>query len=148
MQLHHLTERTNRTRYMRVGRGGKRGKTSGRGGKGQTARAGSKMRPEMRDIIKKIPKRRGYGKNRSRTVRMDRVTYVPMNLALLESVFDAGAKISPKALIEKGLAKRSGGKLPQVKILGNAVSKKFSFSECLVSASAKKAIEAAGGKVE
>ena len=43
-----------------VGRGGKHAKTSGRGGKGQTARAGNKRRPELRDIIKKLPKKRGY----------------------------------------------------------------------------------------
>ena len=43
-----------------VGRCGKHAKTSGRGGKGQTARAGNKRRPELRDIIKKLPKNRGY----------------------------------------------------------------------------------------
>ena len=43
-----------------VGRGGKHAKTSGRGGKGQTARAGNKRRPELRDIIKKLAKNRGY----------------------------------------------------------------------------------------
>ena len=43
-----------------VGRGGKHAKTSGRGGKGQTARAGNKRRPALRDIIKKLPKNRGY----------------------------------------------------------------------------------------
>lgn len=43
-----------------MGRGGKRGKTAGRGGKGQTARAGNKRRPELRDIIKRLPKNRGY----------------------------------------------------------------------------------------
>ena len=43
-----------------MGRGGKHAKTSGRGGKGQTARAGNKRRPELRDIIKKLPKNRGY----------------------------------------------------------------------------------------
>ena len=32
----------------------------GGGGKGQTARAGNKRRPELRDIIKKLPKNRGY----------------------------------------------------------------------------------------
>jgi large subunit ribosomal protein L15 len=133
---------------MRIGRGGKRGKTSGRGGKGQTARAGSKMRPEMRDIIKKIPKRRGYGKNRSRTVRRDRTPFFPINLAQLETVFLKGGAISPKILLEKGFIVRTGGKLPKVKILGNETNKKFSLSECAVSASAKKAIEAAGGKVE
>lgn len=49
-----------------VGRGGKHAKTSGRGGKGQTARAGNKRRPELRDIIKKLPKLRGYRFNSHR----------------------------------------------------------------------------------
>ena len=43
-----------------MGRGGKHAKTSGRGGKGQTARSGNKRRPELRDIIKRLPKNRGY----------------------------------------------------------------------------------------
>ncbi len=147
MQLHNLSERTNRTRSARVGRGGKRGKTSGRGGKGQTARAGRKMRPEMRDIIKKLPKRRGYGKNRARTVRTSRPDYTPINLAAL-SVFAAGEAVSPKTLVEKGIAKRSGGKLPLIKILGTGtLSTKLTFSACAFSASAKEAVLAAGGTI-
>ncbi|MBY0376874.1 hypothetical protein K2P96_02790 [Patescibacteria group bacterium] len=60
MQLHNL-KRTHKNKKDRiVGRGGKHAKTSGRGGKGQTARAGNKRRPELRDIIKKLPKNRGY----------------------------------------------------------------------------------------
>lgn len=53
-----------------VGRGGKHAKTSGRGGKGQTARAGNKRRPELRDIIKKLPKLRGYRFKPVRSVRL------------------------------------------------------------------------------
>ncbi len=60
MQIHDL-KRTHKNKKDRiVGRGGKHAKTSGRGGKGQTARAGNKRRPELRDIIKKLPKNRGY----------------------------------------------------------------------------------------
>ena len=60
MQIHNL-KRTNKNKKDGwVGRGGKHAKTSGRGGKGQTARAGNKRRPELRDIIKKLPKNRGY----------------------------------------------------------------------------------------
>lgn len=60
MQIHDL-KRTHKNKKDRiVGRGGKHAKTSGRGGKGQTARAGNKRRPELRDIIKKLPKQRGY----------------------------------------------------------------------------------------
>lgn len=69
MQIHTL-KRTHKNKKDRiVGRGGKHAKTSGRGGKGQTARAGNKRRPELRDIIKKLPKMRGYQfKSINRTV--------------------------------------------------------------------------------
>ena len=60
MQIHNLKRQHKNKKDRIVGRGGKHAKTSGRGGKGQTARAGNKRRPEMRDIIKKLPKRRGY----------------------------------------------------------------------------------------
>ena len=75
----------------RVGRGGKRGKTSGRGTKGQNARSGRKKRPEMRDIIKKLPKRRGYGKNRGRTVDGTKRNATVISLERLEALFDAGS---------------------------------------------------------
>jgi len=131
----------------RVGRGGKRGKTSGRGGKGQTARAGNKRRPEWRDAIKKIPKRRGYGRNRSRTV----VPYVRVAAVSLETVskaFADGAVITPRALIAKGFVRRVSGKIPHIKILGDKVSMKFNLRNLSVSASAKAAIEKAGGSVK
>ncbi len=60
MQIHNLKREHKNKRDRLVGRGGKHAKTSGRGGKGQTARAGNKRRPELRDIIKKLPKNRGY----------------------------------------------------------------------------------------
>lgn len=60
MQIHHLKREHKNKKDRIVGRGGKHAKTSGRGGKGQTARAGNKRRPELRDIIKKLPKLRGY----------------------------------------------------------------------------------------
>jgi ribosomal protein L15 len=60
MQIHNLKRKHKNKKDRLVGRGGKHAKTSGRGGKGQTARAGNKRRPELRDIIKKLPKKRGY----------------------------------------------------------------------------------------
>lgn len=63
MQFHNLQAKTKRKRSRQVGRGGTRGKTSGRGTKGQNARAGRKKRPELRDIIKRVPKLRGRGKS-------------------------------------------------------------------------------------
>lgn len=63
MQFHNLQSKTKRKRSRQVGRGGTRGKTAGRGTKGQNARAGRKKRPELRDIIKRIPKLRGRGRS-------------------------------------------------------------------------------------
>src|SRR3954470_12955360 len=102
--LNQLT-RTAKRPYRRVGRGqsSTRGKQSGRGGKGQTARAGNKRRPELRDIIKKLPKRRGYGKNRARTVNPMRVRFFPVPLEALEAVFPAGAEVTLAALAEKNV---------------------------------------------
>ncbi|MCX6752607.1 MAG: hypothetical protein NTZ87_03900 [Candidatus Nomurabacteria bacterium] len=60
MQIHNLKRQHKNKKDRIIGRGGKHAKTSGRGGKGQTARSGNKRRPELRDIIKRLPKNRGY----------------------------------------------------------------------------------------
>lgn len=148
MQAHTLKAKTTRITSARVGRGGKRGKTSGRGTKGQKARAGRKMRPEMRDLIKKLPKRRGYGKNRSRTVRVDSRPAVAVSLSALDRAFDAGATVTPLTLNRAGLVDARGGRILPVKILGTgSLTKALSVSNCAVSATAKSAIESAGGSV-
>jgi large subunit ribosomal protein L15 len=147
MQSNTLKPANARMTSMRVGRGGKRGKTSGRGTKGQDARAGHKKRPEIRDTIKKLPKRRGYGKNRSRTVR-NVAAYAPVNISILEAQFNTGDTVTMLTLNQKGIAQSRGGHLIPVKVLGTgAISKKLSLSGILTSASAKAAIEAAGGSV-
>lgn len=102
----------------------------------------------MRDLIKKLPKLRGHGKNRARTVRVDRVSYVPVSLAKLESVFAAGDVVSSATLLKKGVVKAVSGRAPRVKILGSeGLTKSLSVSGLAASASAKKAIEAAGGSL-
>lgn len=132
----------------RIGKGGKRGKTSGRGMKGQKARKGNSTRPEMRDIIKKLPKRRGYGVNRARTVVPKPAAQV-LNLDQLETHFEAGATVSPKTAFELGLVRREGGKLPQVKVLARgALTKKLTLSGVTASAAATAAVEKAGGAVK
>lgn len=132
----------------RVGRGGKRGKTSGHGTKGQKARAGRKMRPEWRDIIKKLPKRRGYGKNRSRTVNSEKIRPVSVNLDKIGTSFKEGEVVTKELLLARGLVSKYKGKMPTVKILGNGtLDKKITISGCLVSGGAKSMIEKAGGKI-
>ncbi len=148
MQLNALSPRTKNKKNAPVGRGGKRGKTSGRGGKGQTARAGHKIRPEVRDRIKKLPKRRGYGKNRARTVRTNRVFMTVVNLSALESAYQAGETVSPASLLARGLVRREGGRAPEVKILGTgSLSKALMIRNCLVSVSARTALEKAGATI-
>lgn len=130
----------------RVGRGGKRGKTAGRGTKGQNARSGRKKRPEMRDIIKKLPKRRGYGKNRGRTVDGTKQDAVVITIERLEVLFEAGSEVTRQALAEKGVIRAR--KMTPVKVVGGGVmNKKLSFKGLGVSASARAAIEKAGGVI-
>lgn len=98
----------------------------------------------MRDIIKKLPKRRGYGKNRARTVNASRLMPVAISLSLLDSKFENGAEISLKSLREKGMIDR---KPCTVKIVFGETKKKFTVTKCEVSATARAAIEKAGGTI-
>ncbi len=148
MELNNLKRPNGIPKSRRVGRGGKRGKTSGRGGKGQTARAGNKRRPEWRDIIKKIPKRRGYGRNRSHTA-VPRIPATAINFETLAKHFKDGDVVTPALLVKARLVRRVSGKIPPVKILGaGAFSQKLSFEKISVSDAAKAAIEKAGGTVK
>lgn len=148
MQLHNLKRNSPNKKSRQIGRGTTRGKTSGRGTKGQKARAGHKLRPELRDIIKKLPKRRGYGKNRARGVYSTRPRATEARLALIEKLFGVGANVTPATLAEKGIIRRISGKIPPVKIIGNVVvTKKLAVSGCTISAGAKASIEKAGGSV-
>lgn len=151
MQLHELKRRYRHQRKKIVGRGGKRGTTAGRGTKGQKARAGHRIRPEIRDVIKKFPKKRGssiHGVFRSQTAAARVVS-----LAVLSRYFAPGAVVSPETLLDQGLIRpsrafnRRRGSL--VKILGGGkMVIKLTIKNCLLSRSARAAIEAAGGAVE
>lgn len=134
---------------QRVGRGQSsgRGKQSGRGGKGQTARAGAKIRPAWRDIVKKLPKRRGFGKNRGRTVVGTRADALPVSLGTLNTVFESGAEISFKSLVERGVV--NPRKRQPIKIVsGGELTKKFSLKGVAVSAPARASIEKIGGTIQ
>ena len=146
MQHHNLKPKTKNKKTMLVGRGGKRGKTSGRGGKGQTARAGHKSRPELRDFIKRIPKLRGRGVNQNKSPNEKPVI---VNLDAIEAVFESGSVISPATLIAKKTISTQDGRIPQVKILGAGdITKKFTIELCLISKQAQAKVEKAGGSVK
>jgi large subunit ribosomal protein L15 len=149
MQTNQLKRRSKNRKGIKVGRGGKRGKTSGRGTKGQKARAGRKLRPEERDTIKKIPKLRGYGKNRAMTVDGTVMDIVAVNLSKLQTRYNDGETVSTATLLEKKIISRKGGKLPRVKILSvGEISKKLTIEKLPLSATAKEKIEKAGGSVK
>lgn len=147
MQTHNLPKSGNR-KHRRVGRGGKRGSFSGRGIKGQKSRAGRRIRPQIRDIIKKIHKRRGYGKNRAKSVYAGKTKPAVVNLREIDKKFKDGEKVTAKLLVGRGLVESPGGKTPKVKILGDGLprlgkagllSKKLTFDKSLLmSESAKK----------
>lgn len=146
MQVHEIRRATPLKKSKLVGRGGKRGKTSGKGGKGQTARAGHRVRPAMRDIIKKLPKLRGHGKNRAQSV-FYRGPEAVVNVGAL-NIFESGATVNPTALVARGLIGEAFGKNPRVKILGNGdLTVKVSIERCDVSTTAKEKIEKAGGTI-
>jgi large subunit ribosomal protein L15 len=148
MQLHELKPTQKRKVAKRIGLGGKRGKTSGRGGKGQTARAGNSTRPEMREIIKKLPKLRGHGKNRAKTVNNEIVSAIVVNVKALETAFENGAAVNPTTLVAMGVISTRRKKAPKVKILGTGeLTKKLTVTSCTVSKSAQEKIEKAGGTV-
>lgn len=148
MQLHELKSKTRFKDEKRIGRGGKRGKTSGKGGKGQTARAGGRPRPELRDMIKRLPKRRGFGKNRSRTVNNEKVLPYVINVGVLSTMFNDGDSVSSKTIVGTGFARVKDGTAPIFKILGvGEMTKKLNLKGCLVSESARAKIEAAGGTI-
>lgn len=143
MQIHHVKRNTKQKTHTQLGRGGRHGKTSGRGGKGQTARAGNKRRPQMRDEIKKIPKLRGY---KFGSIQND---FYPINLDVVEAGFKAGEVVSLESLMANKIVRVKGGNNPRVKILARGtLSKKLTFKGCAMSETAKAAIEKVGGSVE
>ncbi|MCK5059598.1 MAG: uL15 family ribosomal protein [Candidatus Pacebacteria bacterium] len=143
MQKHQLKRKNKNKKSVQIGRGGKRGKTSGRGHKGQKARAGAKIRPAIRDVIKKLPKLRGY--------RFNSFKEKPaiINLSLLEKSFTTGDIVNPSLLVKKEFVVVRKGAFPLIKILGTGVlTKKLTITNCMVSESARQAIEKVGGIIK
>ena len=93
----------------------------------------------------RMRKLRGPHMKKSMPFENFRTKTQPVNLADLEERFEAGAEVTPEALKEKGLAKRSD----PVKILARGeISKKLTVRAHAFSAAAREKIEAAGGTCE
>ncbi len=133
----------------RVGRGEGSGvgKTSGRGQKGAGSRSGARNNPAAEGgqmpIHMRMRKLRGPHMKKSMPFEKFRTHTQPVNLRDLEARFDAGAEVTPDALVQRGLATRKG--VP-VKILGQGeISKKLTVHAHAFSRSAREKIEGAGG---
>lgn len=146
MKMHELRPAEGaRTSAKRLGRGigSGLGKTSGKGHKGQNARSGGGVRPGFEGgqmpLVRRIPKR-GFN-NRFRKV------YSIVNISALEAKFENGAVVDAEALIVSGILSKIED--AGVKVLaGGELTKALTVKANKFSASAKEAIEKAGGSVE
>lgn len=144
MKLHELKpaegSRSTRKRKGR-GIGSGNGKTAGKGHKGQNARSGGGVRPGFEGgqnpLFRRLPKR-GF-------TNINRKEYAIVNLDTLNR-FEEGTEVTPALLIETGyVSSEKAG----IKILGNGtLDKKLTVKAHKFSASAKEAIETAGGQTE
>jgi large subunit ribosomal protein L15 len=145
MKLHELKPAPGSHRSRkRVGRGiaAGQGKTSGRGQKGAGAREGAKVPRAFEGgqmpLTQRIPKLRGFN-NRWRT------EYTVLNLSKLNR-FDKGAIVDGSALAERGLVGNPG---ERVKLLAaGRVKVPVTVRVHRASAAARRAVEAAGGRLE
>lgn len=126
----------------RIARGnsGSGGTYAGRGRKGQGARAGSGRKAYFEGgqlpFVRRLPFRRGFK-------RVWKVIFAPVNLLDLEDRFEAGTDVTALALTEAGLLRKPS---EPYKVLGNGdLSKKLTVHAPGFSASARTAIESAGG---
>ncbi len=147
MKLHELSPAEGSVKEnFRKGRGAGsgNGKTAGKGHKGQNARSGGGVRPGFEGgqlpLYRKLPKR---GFNNARFAK----TYTIINLSTLEKKFNDGDVVDAAALLNVGAISdlAEGG----VKVLASGnITKKLTVSAAHFTASAKKKIEAVGGKCE
>ena len=143
MQIHELRPKHKNKGKKRVGRGGRKGTYSGKGNKGQKSRAGRKMVPIIRELIKRYPKLKGY-----RSFVLEDYSAV-VNLETLEKTSKDGETINPENLLKKGIINKMKGRTPKVKILGTGkLTKKLVVENCKTSKTAKDAIEKAGGSIK
>ncbi|KMK68243.1 50S ribosomal protein L15 [Puniceibacterium sp. IMCC21224] len=146
MKLHELHDNPGATkRKKRIGRGpgSGMGKTGGRGIKGQKSRSGVAIKGYeggQMPLYQRLPKR-GFNKP-------NRKDYAVVNLGLIQKFveagkIDAGSAITEDTLIASGLVRR---KLDGIRVLAKGeITSKLDLQVTGASASAKAAVEAAGG---
>ncbi len=145
MQIHDVTRRGRKhDKRKRVGRGvgSGHGKTATRGHKGQRSRSGDHPRIGFEGgqmpLYRRMPKR-GFTNARFKK------HYTLVNVGALE-VFEPGSTVDLAAVLERGLARRTGDML---KVLGQGeLGHALTVRAHRFSASAAEKITAAGGSAE
>ncbi|OGK87073.1 MAG: 50S ribosomal protein L15 [Candidatus Rokubacteria bacterium GWC2_70_24] len=130
----------------RIGRGpgSGHGKTAGKGHKGQKARSGGGARPGFEGgqmpLYRRLPKR-GFVPYGGKT------EFAIVNLKDVVARFAAGSVVDPDSLLQARLIKKADR--GAVKILGEGdVSHALTMRAHKISESARRKVEAAGGRVE
>jgi large subunit ribosomal protein L15 len=139
---------TKDTKRLGRGKGTGQGKTAGKGHKGYNARSGGGVRPGYEGgqmpLYMRLGKLRGPNAKTSMPFGPFRTSTVPVNVGRLAAAFEAGAEVTPEALVEKGIVKNT--RTP-IKILGGGeLDKALNVSMHMFSQTALAKIEAAGGK--
>jgi len=139
--VHRGIEKNKKRRRIGRGPGSGYGKTAARGHKGAKSRAGYSRHATFQGgampLVRRVPKR-GFNNKWALTV-------AAVNVADLETHFEAGEEVNADTLRAKNLAK---GIYDELKILGDGeLTKGLNVSAHRFSASAKEKIEKAGGKV-
>lgn len=149
MRLNDIKDNAGARKFrVRVGRGigSGLGKQAGRGGKGQTARSGVRIggfEGGQMPLHRRLPKR---GFNKWRAKDMNEINLGALQKAIDEKKLDAGKAIDNAALVAAGVLRRPKDGL---RILGSGELKaKLSITADHATASAKAAIEKAGGSVK
>lgn len=144
MELHTL-QKVTKTKKRRLGQGhgSGRGKTAGRGTKGQKARGDIALSFEggALRLIKRLPFRRGKGKNKVFKARPIAVSIETLNMFEKNTIVDMEALIARKIILKED-AKKYG-----IKILGNGNLSVALQVKVAVSGGAAKKITKAGGTV-
>ena len=147
MQLHKLKPSSKKRTKIRRGRGGKRGTFSGRGTKGQKSRSGRRIRPAERDLIIRLPKRRGFRNmpKSQKPISLNLKKILPKIRTFIASKKDAIIDIETLKQLEIIPTRYKG----EVKILGTGdLDSTVVFKGIKTSKNAKMKIEKAGGRIQ
>ncbi len=148
MKLHQIQKFTGTKKTQRLGRGGKRGTTSGRGQKGQKSRSGHRIRPAQRDVLLRIPKRRGF-RNKPQTKVKTKELSVARVMAKIKPLAEGKKSFAIDMAVLKQLALVPLRFRGVIKLIGPVPKEVIGvqLQGIGAAASVKAAIEKAGGSV-